>query len=93
MPRALALHLLPLDQSEPRILMVSHFLHFRNWLGEWFYWKSLLECDKCETHEGNTMRKIMGNKPQVSSAIIIQSSANILEWPSALGSDCWCFYN
>jgi hypothetical protein len=30
-------------------------------------------------HEGNTMRKIMGNKPQVSLAIIIQSSANILE--------------
>jgi hypothetical protein len=24
-------------------------------------------------HEGNTMRKIMGNKPQVSSAIIIHS--------------------
>jgi hypothetical protein len=44
-------------------------------------------------HEGHTMRKIMGNKPQVSSAIIIQSSANILEWPSAPGSDCWCFYN
>jgi hypothetical protein len=36
-------------------------------------------------HEGNTMRKIMGNKPQVSSAVIIQSSANILEWPSAPG--------
>jgi hypothetical protein len=27
----------------------------------------------------------MGNKPQVSSAIIIQSSANILEWPSVPG--------
>jgi hypothetical protein len=42
---------------------------------------------------GNTMRKIMGNKPQVSSAINIQSSANFLEWPSAPGSDCWCFCN
>jgi uncharacterized membrane protein YiaA len=31
-----------------------------------------------DSHEGNTMRKIMGNKPQLSSAIIIQSCANIL---------------
>jgi hypothetical protein len=28
-------------------------------------------------HEGNTMRKIMGNKPQVSSAIIIHSPLHI----------------
>jgi hypothetical protein len=28
-------------------------------------------------HEGNTMRKIMGNKPQVSSAIIIHSPLQI----------------
>jgi hypothetical protein len=52
--------------------------------------------DLLNDHEGNTMRKIMhimGNKPQVSSATIIQASANILEWPSAPGSDCWCFYN
>jgi hypothetical protein len=30
-----------------------------------------------EKHEGNTMRKIMGNKPQVSSAIIIHSPLQI----------------
>jgi hypothetical protein len=29
------------------------------------------------THEGNTMQKIMGNKPQVSSAIIIHSPLQI----------------
>jgi hypothetical protein len=28
-------------------------------------------------HEGNTMRKIMGNKPQVSLAIIIHSALQI----------------
>jgi hypothetical protein len=28
-------------------------------------------------HEGNTMRKIMGNKPQVSSATIIHSPLQI----------------
>jgi hypothetical protein len=28
-------------------------------------------------HEGNTMRKIMGSKPQVSSAIIIHSPLQI----------------
>jgi hypothetical protein len=28
-------------------------------------------------HEGNTMRKIMGNKPHVSSAIIIYSPLKI----------------
>jgi hypothetical protein len=31
-----------------------------------------------ESHEGNTMRKIIGNKPQVSSAIIIHISWNDL---------------
>jgi hypothetical protein len=33
---------------------------------------------RCNTvHEGNTVRKIMGNKPQVSSAIIIHSPLQI----------------
>jgi hypothetical protein len=43
------------------------------------YIKVVSHTHESYTHEGNTMRKIMGNKPQVSSAIIIQSSANILE--------------
>jgi hypothetical protein len=34
-------------------------------------------------HEGNTMRKIMGNKPQVSSAIIIHSPLQI-SWTDLL---------
>jgi hypothetical protein len=38
-------------------------------------------------HEGNTMRKIMGIKSQVSSAIIIHCPVQI-SW-----NDCWCFYN
>jgi hypothetical protein len=35
------------------------------------------EDPKHRSHEGNTMRKIMGNKPLVSSAIIIHSPLQI----------------
>jgi hypothetical protein len=38
------------------------------------------------THEGNTMRKIMRNKPQVSSAIIIHSPLQI-SWSDLLHQD------
>jgi hypothetical protein len=39
--------------------------------------------EKETKHEGNTMRKIMGNKPQVSSAMIIHSPLQI-SWSDLL---------
>jgi hypothetical protein len=43
------------------------------------YWYNNQQCNPQHkaNHEGNTMRKIMGNKPQVRSAIIIHSPLQI----------------
>jgi hypothetical protein len=63
-------------------------------VSQWWYSLWLTTCRNRTLHEGNTMRKIMGISHRSKLGYNYpQSSANTLEWPSAPGSDCWCFYN